>query len=520
MATWSAVLARVGRPTGDGRIIDPAGVTFRDLPMPLMWQEKTAEGHDGSVTVGAIESVEVTNGMILGKGSLLNLFPDRERLIELINAGVVGPSVDLADDVEYVMDDMERILITRAGVGGATLVPIEAFADVSIQMDTIADEEDIDLEPAVEGEQWPRYTPEQIAIIEARRAASVTASVRSSGWSDMPITDESRAWDGSGAANRVFEWATDGDTTDWSRYARAFVQKKDGVNPETKGAYGYGIADVINGTLTIVPRGVFAAAAAVQGSRGSTPGADADGIRRVLSGIYRRLDRTPPWAEASLAASAAPPLPPVEWFAAPKLDGLTPLTVTPEGRVFGHVAGWSTCHVGLPGCVTPPSSESGYAYFHVGAQRTAEGVEVPVGTLTVGGGHADAQLGFRAAADHYDSVGAAVARVVASEDAYGICVAGYLIPGADPVRQDQFLSSPVSGDWRRIGGSLEMIAVCAVNTPGFPVPRARVAFSNGAQQALVGTFGVQAVKGEMPEPVDESAALIAMARWAWQAGGI
>ena len=78
-----------------------------------------------------------------------------------------------------------------------------------------------------------------------------------------------------------------------------------------------------------------------------------------------------------------------------------------------------------------------------------------------------------------------------------------MIPDADPVRRDQFISSPVSGDWRRIGGSLEMIAVCAVNTPGFPIPRARVAFSNGAQRALVGTFGVQAVSGPMPAPMDE-----------------
>jgi len=125
-----------------------------------------------------------------------------------------------------------------------------------------------------------------------------------------------------------------------------------------------------------------------------------------------------------------------------------------------------------------------------------------VGTLTVGGGHADAQLGFRAAAEHYDSVGAAVARVRAGEDEYGIWVAGWMIPEADPVRRDQFMSSPVSGDWRSIGGSLEMIAVCAVNTPGFPVPRARVAFSAGAQRTLVGTFGITPVKGAAPHVHD------------------
>jgi hypothetical protein len=219
-------------------------------------------------------------------------------------------------------------------------------------------------------------------------------------------------------------------------------------------------------------------------------------------------------------ASAAPEqLPPADWFQRPDVDRLTPLTVTDTGRVFGHIAGWDTCHVGLPGCVTPPSSPTGYTYFHVAEQRTQDGATLPVGTLVAGPRHADAQLAFRAAQEHYDDPSAAVARVVAGEDEFGIWVAGWLLPGATAEALDVFRSSPVSGDWRRVGGALELIGVCSVNTPGFPVPRARVHFAAGAQRALIGSFGITPQQGDHFMDVhkvikDETDIARARLRWA------
>jgi len=490
--TWTAVLARMDTPTGDGRVLAGSGAATRDLPLPLLFQGQTDDGHGGSIVVGRIEEIEFRDGMALGRGTLLDSY-DTGMVAEQVEAGVVGPSVDL-DDIEYVMDGDGTTVLTRWRIAGATLVAIPAFAGVSFDLGPVVDEYPQD--PSVPG--------------------AVTAAVRSSGWSDMPIADEGRAWDGSAAAGRVFSWAGGPDDVDWGRYARAFLQKKDGMDPETKGAYGYGIADVIDGALTIIPRGVFAAAAAVQGSRGATPGPDAEGMRRVLGGIYRRMDRTPPWEteSASLRASAEPaPLPPASWFTAPDLDRLTPLTVSDTGRVFGHIAGWDTCHVGLPGCVTPPHSLSGYSAFHVSAQRTREGDLLPVGVLSVGGGHADTNLGFRAAGEHYDDVAASVARVVAGEDEFGIWVAGWMLPEADPVRCEQFMSCPVSGDWRDVGGSLELIAVCSVNTPGFPVPRARVAFAMQRQRALIASSGMKPVRGAKVVLRDDGGT--ARAAWVW-----
>jgi hypothetical protein len=45
------------------------------------------------------------------------------------------------------------------------------------------------------------------------------------------------------------------------------------------------------------------------------------------------------------------------WFRNPHLDGPTPLTVTDDGRVYGHLALWGTCHTGFDGvCIEPPHS--------------------------------------------------------------------------------------------------------------------------------------------------------------------
>lgn len=373
--TWSAVLARLGVPTGDGRIIAPTGGSSRDLPLPVLWQRVTDDGHSGSVVVMRMESLSIGDGMVTARGSVLDSAP--AEMIEQLEAGVIGPSVDL-DDVEYEMDDQERIVITRWRVAGATLVAIPAFADVSLTLDPLP------VEPMGDASERP---------------------------------------------------------------------------------------------------------------------------------------------EAWLYASAAPVLPPADWFRRPDLDRLTPLTISGSGRVFGHIAGWETCHVGLPGCVTAPASQTGYAYFHVAEQATQEGYVLPVGTLVAGPRHADPQLAFQAAQQHYDDPAAAVAKVVAGEDEHGIWVAGWMLPGATEVAKEVFRTSPVSGDWRRVGGSLELIGVCSVNTPGFPVPRARVAFSLDQQRTLIASAGTVPVSGEWEDATAPDASFVrtvdgaARAKWAWAQNG-
>jgi hypothetical protein len=175
---------------------------------------------------------------------------------------------------------------------------------------------------------------------------------------------------------------------------------------------------------------------------------------------------------------------PAAWFTDPQLDGPTPLTIDEDGRIRGHAAVFGTCHIGFPQqCVTAPRSRSGYAYFATGALLCDDGTEVPVGSITMDTGHAPTSMSRQAAAAHYDHTGAVVADVAVGEDAYGIWVAGALRPTVDEQTAARLRASALSGDWRRVGGGLELVALLAVNVPGFPVPRARVA--SGEPQALV-----------------------------------
>jgi hypothetical protein len=193
-------------------------------------------------------------------------------------------------------------------------------------------------------------------------------------------------------------------------------------------------------------------------------------------------------AEDAMTAAAVMERPPAAWFAQPTFSGPTPLTVTDDGRVFGHAAAWDTCHIGLPGCTTAPRSQTDYAFFKTGEVVTADGGRVSVGQITMGAGHAPLDMSPRQAAAHYDNVATAVADVNAGEDEFGIWVAGALRPGVTPEQVHTLRASAVSGDWRWIGKGHEMVGLLAVNVPGFPIPRPKARVASGRVDALVADF--------------------------------
>jgi 2'-5' RNA ligase len=188
--------------------------------------------------------------------------------------------------------------------------------------------------------------------------------------------------------------------------------------------------------------------------------------------------------EPVIIASAGPLFPPKAWFENPNLDGPTMLSVDDNGRVFGHIAEWNTPHTANPR-LRPPRNRSGYRYFNRKPVRTQEGEDVRVGQLTLVGGHADITLDPDRASSHYDDTRSAVADVHCGEDEFGIWVAGAMRSDVTPEQVRAFRASEPSGDWREREGQLELLAVCQVNSAGFPVqPRALVA-SSGEVVALV-----------------------------------
>lgn len=307
----------------------------------------------------------------------------------------------------------------------------------------------------------------------AAMSASLVASVNSSGWSSMPLADESTPWRQDQARAALWKWA-DGD---FRKYRKGFLWW-DQSAPDQKGSYKLPIATVADGQLVVVPRAVNAVAQILGGARGGVdiPDDDMDAVESVVKRIQKRFDAGESSADSdedgggSVTAAAAPVAPPREWFENPKFNGPTPIAVTPEGRVMGHLAAWGVCHTKWQDrCVTAPRNASGYKYFLNGTVLTADGSTVKVGKITMGTGHADTRYGWVPAADHYDNTGVPAAVVAAGEDQWGIWVAGAMAPEADERDAAQLRRSPLSGDWRRINGAMELVAALAVNTPGFPI---------------------------------------------------
>lgn len=213
---------------------------------------------------------------------------------------------------------------------------------------------------------------------------------------------------------------------------------------------------------------------------------DADWRERIAAACAALESAEAP--SMSLVAAAPPVRPPAAWFANPGLEGPTPMVVTDDGHVYGHLAEWGTCHTGYPGqCITPPTSPSSYSYFLTGIIETADGSEYRVGQITLDTTHAPRNASAAAAMAHYDNTGLAVADITVGEDAYGIYFTGALRPSVTDEQRRVLRASPISGDWRtfRRGAGLELMAALCVNVQGFPVPRAQGLVASGEMQSLV-----------------------------------
>lgn len=112
---------------------------------------------------------------------------------------------------------------------------------------------------------------------------------------DLPLTHEDREWDGDQAEKRVREWAEAQDAPN-PRYRDAHIWY-DAESKEDFTAYKLLIADVIDGRLKAVPRGIQAAGNVMQGARGGVdlPDHDVDRVRSHLAKYYAKMGDAAPW---------------------------------------------------------------------------------------------------------------------------------------------------------------------------------------------------------------------------------
>ena len=112
---------------------------------------------------------------------------------------------------------------------------------------------------------------------------------------NYPLADRDREWDGAAAEKRIRKWAGAEDEPN-EKYRDAHVWY-DADAKQNFGSYKLLIADVIDGKVHAVPRGVMAAGNVVSGGRGGVdlPKADVDRVKSHLAKYYKDMDDTPPW---------------------------------------------------------------------------------------------------------------------------------------------------------------------------------------------------------------------------------
>ncbi|MGN6160294.1 MAG: hypothetical protein ACTHOG_01195, partial [Marmoricola sp.] len=100
---------------------------------------------------------------------------------------------------------------------------------------------------------------------------------------DLPMADRDQDWDGDAAEKRVRKWA-DAEDGPNAKYRDAHVWY-DAENKDNFTAYKLLIADVVDGKLRAVPRGVMAAGNVMQGGRGGVnlPSSDVDRVKSHLA---------------------------------------------------------------------------------------------------------------------------------------------------------------------------------------------------------------------------------------------
>jgi len=189
--------------------------------------------------------------------------------------------LDIDGIEEAILGEHSSTVKTNNEVEGAvhTLESNEKTVQVKLKVDTTEVENAIAL------------TKELNELIQE---TSVENSVPAS--KTLPLADKSREWDSSMAEKRVRAWATgENDKLDFKKYGKAFFY----YTPDdagTLGAYKLPFADIVDGELVAVWRGVAASMAALNGARGGldVPDSERQGIYNAIKVYYKKFKETPP----------------------------------------------------------------------------------------------------------------------------------------------------------------------------------------------------------------------------------
>ncbi len=157
---------------------------------------------------------------------------------------------------------------------------------------------------------------------------------------------------------------------------------------------------------------------------------------------------------------------PFDAFHVPEASKPTKIVVTADGRVYGHLGVWGTCHDGIEGrCTIIPRPTDAYASFNKPGVLTDRGI-VGTGPIFAYGGHRKSKPG-KDLGDAYGGIENAWCDVRITEGIHGPWVSGMVRPGVSEETVYAARASRISGHWLK-GGTLK--AIVSVNAEGYEVP--------------------------------------------------
>lgn len=426
MRKWRGVLIIEGVQTGDGRFFTEGSIQWRDLPLALVDDHPTFASNNNAI--GNVQTIERVGN-------------------EIRATGVIDDETDAGAERVRMMD------AGTAPMGNRFPVSIE-FHDAEVEIiDTTIEESD---ESATDSEI------DDLAIIASGKAALVIAKAKELARRVV------RAAAGDGEPEGVILFAASQDDI-VERYTNARIHN---VATVTAGAID-GAYIELDGT-----------------AEESTDEPADEPVEESLTEAIINAD------VVDLTAAATKSKPPRDWLYAPEpeegdprlvaqydietgayIGDAMPLHIGDDGFVCGHLAPKDRCHIGYAGmCVTPPESMAAYSHFHVGCTICDDGSEIPTGHLTVNVDHADTiGLDLATARDWYANKGFAWANVRVTPGKFGPWVCGAVLPGVSEELVVALRGGGISGDWRGANGNLELVAILAVNTPGFTIQRGMAA---------------------------------------------
>lgn len=117
---------------------------------------------------------------------------------------------------------------------------------------------------------------------------------------EPPMADKERDWDADAAEGRIRRWASsdgsgDKETIDFAKYRTAFAWFSSD-DPENFTSYKLPHCDIVDGTFSVVWRGVVASMVVLLGGRGGVdiPDADKKGVYNHLANHYKQFETEPP----------------------------------------------------------------------------------------------------------------------------------------------------------------------------------------------------------------------------------